>query len=214
MNTYRYPVANTVTKSDDDLLPKTTVVSYEVQKPRRRSCWRWCIPVTICCVLVIALLLAGIGIAVYFLYPRVPTITANVSSLQMQSINVAALTLNVLITLQIGVDNQNYLDLQADSLKANVFYTGKQIGIVTYNQTLTFPKKTDSKQNVPLIFTTTTTDTSLLYNFATTCSASGSRSVDLSIDGSYNAFVRGISLSFPGTFTKDVTSPCCFGSGC
>jgi hypothetical protein len=213
---YHYPV-KVATKSDDALLPTTVHTNvYTVPSNKKKSCcsWRICIPVCFCVLLAVVLLLVGIGLAIYFLYPRIPTITTNVSSMSLQSIDLAALTLNINFNLDLGVDNQNYLDLHANNINANVIYAGQTLGVVTYTDTLTFPKRTNQTQTVPLTFKSTTKDSSLLYGFAATCSAFGAKTVAFTINGNYSAFIQGISYTYLGTFSKTVNSPCCFGEGC
>ncbi|KAL0476940.1 hypothetical protein AKO1_005608 [Acrasis kona] len=196
--------------------PHTTVEVIEVPKKRKLYARRCCIPFILCCIATCILIAIGVGLTVFFLYPRIPDLSITYKSAELKSVNANTLSLSITINLNITVDNKNYVTLQADQVVANVTLknVGAKIGQAKNQGVISFPSMTKTSQIAPLLFVSTITDQDVFLSVAEQCSASGARSVPLSLQGTYNVYYKGISFAYPMTFSQDADVPCCFGSGC
>jgi len=120
-----------------------------------------CVGLTLCVICVF--LLAGIGITVFFLYPRIPTIAEDHTVVNQFALNASLVELNA--TVFIKVDNENYVEILLKSLNLNVTHkpSGKYLGSVTL-ASFAFAKKQITIFGVPVVLMSSDVNTLIALN--------------------------------------------------
>jgi len=120
-----------------------------------------CVGLTVCFICVV--LLAGIGVTVFFLYPRIPTIAEDHTVVNQFTLNATLVEMNA--TVFIKVDNENYVEIILKSLNLNITHkpSGKYLGSVTLDN-LAFAKKLITIFGVPVVLMSSDVNTLIALN--------------------------------------------------
>jgi hypothetical protein len=113
-----------------------------------------CGPV-ICC-LVFLVILLGLGLTGFFLWPRVPTVTF-LGIRQTQPVGLRGNTISGVWNVSVAVDSQNYIDWHFNSINAKLYdsVADKQIGNGSLSD-YDLPKRTNTTVSLPVTLDYTT----------------------------------------------------------
>jgi len=120
-----------------------------------------CIGLVVCSLCVV--FLAAVGLTVFFLYPRIPSVEEDHTVVNQFYLNISLVEMNA--TVFINVSNQNYVEILLKSLSLNVTHkpSGKFLGTVTVNP-LSFHSKQVTIFGVPVVLSSTDPTTLLALN--------------------------------------------------
>jgi len=112
--------------------------------PRRNKMLMWgCF---ICCAILIT-----IGLLIFFLYPREPTVTED--GVDVQTFSLLPSLMSLVATVYVKVDNPNYVAIHLVSVELNVTHMGVFIGEITQTDE-NFPAQQTSRQPIDVNFAT------------------------------------------------------------
>jgi hypothetical protein len=188
---------------------------YVVHKKKNNILLLACLIVSSCAIFVIGTGVL-IGLLIYFLLPRVPTVVPKFNDVSLTSFDIATANLQMTINMTLTVTNPNPYDMSMAMLNVNVYQQPSQslMGYAQYPQTTTFPSKQTVVQNLILQYTNTDKSQANLYNLAVQCSPSGSKKLSILLKGQFNAYISNIKYAFSQNFDSNADLPCCFGTGC
>jgi len=148
---------------------------------------------------VVVAVLIGIGLAVFFCYPRNPTVSFGTPS--YSGLTSTSTYFSVVVQMPFTVENPNYYDLNLQSLNLEIDYESVYIGNLVQNSTVDFYKQATTEHI--LATTLTTSDSSIASEIQQSIEAGTPLQVSFSGPAEFKALF--VTVTRHISMTKDLT---------